>query len=437
MVKLASRSRSLGFVAALLVGLEGCGLVVGLGDPNPLGQGEDAGTGITSETNQPQATQIAVGASHACAVIDIGPGSPENGSVRCWGSNSQGELGSDPTGLPSTSRPREVPGFPLGFAGASHLALSDGYSCAVSTDGYLFCWGGVPAEVPAGIHREQPVPAYQPSLVDLLDKKLVPVTAMGLEANGGCIIEQQSLVCWGELAIAAGRDAGVDGGAAVTYPGYLTVTAGSANACAVASDNGADDIDCWGDDTFGQSGGFVGGSIPYPTPIGLSGDVRQLAAGADFACALMGDGAVSCWGNNDRGQLGPDGPAGSSAIPVAIRFSDAMTASALALGDRHACAVMTDSNETVQCWGDNLKGQLGAGPSGPAEYSAATVAVQRAAADGGSEAVPHVSQIAAGGGTTCVVRVTDPLVSCWGANGSGQAGQPASPRVLYATPVPW
>src|SRR5262249_46481244 len=101
----------------------------------------------------------------------------------------------------------------------------------------------------------------------------------------------------------------------------------------------------------------------------------------------------------------------------------------------HACAVMTDPFETVQCWGDNSRGQLGVGPSGPAQ-SPAPRKVQRANADG-SEDLPHVIQIAAGGDTTCVVRVNDPEVWCWGANEVGQAGQPRSDRVDYATPVPW
>ncbi len=172
-----------------------------------------------------------------------------------------------------------------------------------------------------------------------------------------------------------------------------------------------------------------------PSSVGLSSDVAQIVAGADFACALAVGGSVWCWGNNDRGQLGPGAPVGPSATPVPVQFSGGLTPSALAAGDAHVCAVMTDPYETVQCWGDNSQGQLGVGPSGP-PHSAAPVTVQRAT-EGGSDDLPHVVRIAAGGSTTCVVRINDPLVSCWGANDSGQAGQPVSARVDYATPVAW
>jgi alpha-tubulin suppressor-like RCC1 family protein len=438
MVKVTSRRRSLGSLGVVLVGLEGCGLVVGLGDPKGLGDPAEGGVSMNQETPQVQATRVAVGTSHACAVVNLGEGNPENGSVRCWGSNKSGQLGTDPAALPFTDRPLEVSGFPTDFTGASELALSVGDSCAISVDGYLFCWGGVPDEVGSGIHRQYPVPAYQPSVIELDTTAMQPVTSAALDASGGCIIANQVLVCWGALAPYSGRDGGVDGGAAISDPGFALVAVGGANACAVASDDGANDIECWGNDTYGQSGGGVGGSLPDPSPIGLSGDVRQLAAGASFACALLGDGSVSCWGDNDRGQLGPDGPAGSTATPVPIPFPGGLKALALAVGDQHACAVVDDSTSTFQnvdCWGDNSTGQLGVGPSGPTQ-SATALEVQRLS-DGGTEALPHIERIAAGGGTTCVVRSTDALVSCWGANEYGQAGQPASARVDYATPVQW
>lgn len=430
-MKVTSRRRALGRMVAVLVALEGCGVVVGLGDAKPLGTS-------STVTVQRQAAQIAVGSSHACATINVASGSPENGSVLCWGSNAKGALGSDPAVLVSASTPQPVDGFPTGFQ-ASSLALAAGTSCAISLDGFLFCWGGVPSEVPSGIHRQDPVPAYVPSSILLNTTQVQPVALASLDASGGCLVEADSLVCWGALAFRSGQDAGVDGGAAVSDPGFLLVAAGGANACALAVNDGvSDDIECWGDDTYGQSGGTVGGSLPDPSPIGLSGGVKQLAAGADFACALMNDGTVSCWGDNARGQLGPGAPAASSATPVPIPFAGSLKATALALGDEHACAVVDDSTSTfqnVECWGDNSTGQLGVGPSGPPR-SATPLEVLRLS-DGGSEPLPHVVRIAAGGGTTCVVRSTDALVSCWGGNESGQAGQPASVEVDYATPVEW
>ena len=441
-MKLApARWRPLGRLIVFMMALDGCGLVAGLGEPKKLGAAEsDAEAPLDGEAPGPQALAVALGAHHACAIVNPGPGSTDQGTVRCWGSNTGGELGSDPAKVGVTRQPLPV-AFPSDFVGASALALAAGYSCAISNDGFLFCWGDVPGEDPSGIHRENPAPAYAPSPVDLLEAKLAQVTGASLGAAGGCLIEAQSLVCWGGVAFLSGRDGGADGGgAAVSEPGFESVAAGGASACAVAvigssPDAGSTDVECWGDDTYGQCGGAVGGSVPDPSSVGLSTNVTQIVAGADFACALASDRTVSCWGNNDRGQLGPDAPAGPSATPVPVRFSDGLTASALAAGDAHVCAVMTDPMETVECWGDNSQGQLGVGPGGPSQ-SAATMKVQRAT-DGGSNDLPHVEYIAAGGNTTCVVRFTDSHVSCWGANESGQAGQQGTAPVVYATPVEW
>jgi len=49
---------------------------------------------------------------------------------------------------------------------------------------------------------------------------------------------------------------------------------------------------------------------------GLTGAVSVATSGT-HACALLEDGSVKCWGNNDYGQLG-DGTRTSSLIPVTV-----------------------------------------------------------------------------------------------------------------------
>ena len=91
------------------------------------------------------------------------------------------------------------------------------------------------------------------------------------------------------------------------------------------------------------------GIIPNSAFKGDAG-VQMLA----FTCALRSGGGVSCWGKNDKDQLGPGTSDGSSALPVAVTGLGA--ASDLAVGDQHACAVVEGA---VLCWGRNNKGQLG------------------------------------------------------------------------------
>ena len=115
-----------------------------------------------------------------------------------------------------------------------------------------------------------------------------------------------------------------------------------------------------------------------------------------------------------------------------VAFSTKAQAVALAIGDDHACAAMSD--ESVQCWGDDALGQLGF-PSA-AGYSAQPANAQRILS-GSIGDLPRVKRIAAGGGTTCVIRWGDPQVWCWGQNDAGQAGQSPSASVPVATPVAW
>jgi alpha-tubulin suppressor-like RCC1 family protein len=95
------------------------------------------------------------------------------------------------------------------------------------------------------------------------------------------------------------------------------------------------------------------------TPVAVSGlaGVRALAGGSDFFCAVTTGGNVNCWGNNLSGQLGTGNPKlgfSASVTPA----SDLNNVTSIAAGARHACAL---GNGKVKCWGDNNSGQLGNG----------------------------------------------------------------------------
>jgi hypothetical protein len=78
--------------------------------------------------NVAEAFQVSAGGSHSCAVLS-------DGTVKCWGSNSSGQLG-DGSLASSTSgvAVQNVTGAVQVSAGGSH-------SCAVLSDGTVKCWG--------------------------------------------------------------------------------------------------------------------------------------------------------------------------------------------------------------------------------------------------------------------------------------------------------
>jgi alpha-tubulin suppressor-like RCC1 family protein len=156
---------------------------------------------------------------------------------------------------------------------------------------------------------------------------------------------------------------------------------------------------------------------------GLS-DVAAIATGSGHDCALLTDGTVECWGDNSSGELGAGTMTGPqtcfdgspcSATPVAVSGLSGVTA--LAAGGSQTCALLAGG--TVECWGDNAYGELGEGTStGPQRC------VEEFACSTAPVAVPGLSGVtalAAGAEHTCALLSAGTVV-CWGDNTFGELG---------------
>jgi alpha-tubulin suppressor-like RCC1 family protein len=88
--------------------------------------------------------------------------------------------------------------------------------------------------------------------------------------------------------------------------------------------------------------------------------VKMISIGDDHTVALMNDGTVKTWGDNDHGQLG-DGTTINKATPITIIGLANIVA--IAAGNDHTVALRDDG--TVWTWGDNGSGQLGDGTTTP------------------------------------------------------------------------
>lgn len=74
------------------------------------------------------------------------------------------------------------------------------------------------------------------------------------------------------------------------------------------------------------------------------------------ACAVVGGGAVRCWGQGLQGQLG-DGKVKASTTPVDVAgLTDATSVSA---GNDHTCSA---TKAGASCWGDDTDGEVGVAP---------------------------------------------------------------------------
>ena len=156
----------------------------------------------------------------------------------------------------------------------------------------------------------------------------------------------------------------------VNMPGFQTGLANSSTtfdiaysfACAILSDGG---IYCWGDNDnyhFGD-GTLIDSQLPTPTnlPVGLTAEHISIGEYSGHHCAILSDSNAYCWGYNY-----PAGVASPSYNMEPAQVPLDSTVSLVESADTHSCAIL--SNGSVQCWGNNYYGQLGIGYT--CEYSA-------------------------------------------------------------------
>lgn len=347
--------------------------------------------------------RIALGESHTCAIKD-------DGTVWCFGDNSDGQLGNSGFGSSDSTTPVQTSGFGAGRT-AVQVAAGERHTCALLDNGEVWCWG-------AGGNNELANGAIQNT-----DPVKVPlgsgITASRIYVGGrvSCALTSDNrLTCWGQNHKGqTGRgttqaSGGVVPGAVSNIPTSFVpahVDPGGRHVCAAAT-GGA--VWCWGDDDRHQLGTNADSTLAVnvPGPADSITMARSVATGLEYSCAVLTDDSVSCWGRNQLAQLGRGSVTPAvTAAPAAVSIGAPV--SKVAAGRAFACALTTAG--AVWCWGENSAGQVGDATAGSPRLAPAQVS------NLGGTAVDLV----AGGAHACAVLSTGD-VRCWGDNTAGQLG---------------
>ena len=336
-------------------------------------------TATAAKRVRPTDQTFTAGGSHACRIA-------LNGVLRCWGSNTHGQLGDGSN--EDRPAPTEVDGGGIWIA----VAAGEQHTCGVRDDHTLWCWGhNNDNQVGRDGDRPQRTP-IQVGTDDDWDK-------VSAGRKHSCAIRQdRTFWCWGDNLDGGqlGHDHIPGAGVPVQvgrHTHWLGLSSGWNHNCGHLSDGM---MMCWGDNSQGQVGVDTD-HTGTPTSIGDDSRWQHVSAGTSHSCGVTTDGEVWCWGSNHADQLGT--ASGSTSTPV--RVGDDNRWYRVAAGTDHSCALR--QNRTLWCWGNNAEGQIYSG-------SAATVATP---VQVGNQAWAAVH---AGDGQTCGITRDGGRLECWGRN---------------------
>ena len=374
---------------------------------NALGQ---LGDGTTTDHYAPgpvvstvtNAIEIAAGNLHTCATI-------VDGTIRCWGDNTYGQLGN---GTFSQVGIVSVSGIVGSFLGRG-VTAGNQFTCARRGTGASACWGaGVQGQLGDSANVSSTSAAAVTGLTN-------PASFSAGNGAHACVANTKGGVeCWGDNSrgqLGTGNFTPANQPTPILFGGpYAGVTTGDLHTCAVTVTG---IIACWGAGDRGQLG--TGGTTdsPFPQQINPIRNVVAIAAGNKFNCALISDGTVICWGDNTFNQLGDGGAEPFATTPKTVPGLVNMVS--ITAGANHACAVSAFG--TVLCWGANSRGQIGNNSTLPASFPTTV------------QGLTDAISVSAGSDYTCAVQAGG-TASCWGANDSGQLA--ASDSLDHLTPTP-
>ncbi|MGB2090211.1 MAG: ELWxxDGT repeat protein, partial [Candidatus Poseidoniaceae archaeon] len=399
--------------------------------------GSSTGSGSGASTSSAFAyanDKLATGSFHTCAILD-------NGDLKCWGRDDQGQLGDGGTTHSYTTHTTSPPAIVIDLGtGRTAVAVDIGekHTCAILDNGDLKCWGRDNHGALGNGGSKTDTYAPSTTAIDLGTGRTAVAVSCGID-HTCALLDNGEIKCWGlddkgqlgdggtstSLTHTTSPSTPVNLGTGRTA---VAVSAGHSHTCAIL-DNG--DVKCWGNNIKGQLGignttnmgvrpGDMGDNL-NTVDLGTGRTAVAVYGGYLHTCAILDNGDLKCWGSDQYGELGDGGSTHTSSTyttsPSAIPIDLGPGRTAVAVhAESHTCALL--DNGDVKCWGWDYKGQLGDGgsnsdraapPSTPIDLGSGRTAVS----------------VSAGVYHSCAI-LDNGDIKCWGGDGYGQLGDGGS-----------
>jgi alpha-tubulin suppressor-like RCC1 family protein len=298
----------------------------------------DGARTIQYESSLPLATTgVDAGEAHICTVL------PDQ-TVGCWGDNNKGQLGD------GSHTDRAFAVKVVGIGPVASVAVGSFFSCALLADSSIGCWGlNDSGQLGNGTNSDSAVPVAVSGIG----------TAKRVSAgfsHACAILADETVRCWGANSSGElGNNSSVNSPVPVVVQGLgsaQSLALGFMHSCALLADG---TVHCWGSNFFGQLGDSGDSESLVPVEISDVNNAVAIGVGLSRSCAVLADGAVKCWGviptsEDLAGEYSPPVLVSGISNAVDISLGNSTTSLLLLLfGFDYACVLLDDGQ--VKCWG--------------------------------------------------------------------------------------
>ncbi len=342
----------------------------------------EGATPVCSTGDCRQVLDLGLGGYHHCAVLD-------DGHVRCWGDDYEGQLGTGALGTTS-----DIPVEVINIDDAVEVSVGSALSCAKRSADSLWCWGKL------DVHND----TDDDSIIWLSPSQIATgILDFDVGSDAICYITSSgSVMCVGsnffdidsdtdvEFDPEAYGESGINQAEPIGIANGLRVSLGYYAVCVIT--NGFTVLCAGDEDAVGNTG--LMGSQWDPAPVAnLVVSVDHDIDGGDYLTCVSrrnGAGNLDCWGQTNHWSEAVTSIYGTTTMHDG------------AVGGDHFCAL--DGND-VKCRGDCSFGQCGTNETGIL-WNTTTV-------------LSGISKVWAGSYSTCARQIDDQIV-CWGMMNQGQ-----------------